>query len=158
MNSIFNEDFLEYISLLNKHSVRYILIGGLAVNVYGYRRSTGDMDLWIEPTEENHTRLTKVHQEYGMYMGEMEDLENFIDTLKFDVFQFGGGFIKIDIMTACKGLIFESALKQAKMINIEKVNVRIIHINDLIQAKLAAGRFKDLDDIENLNKLRDQNS
>ncbi|MBK9110004.1 MAG: hypothetical protein IPM92_16975 [Saprospiraceae bacterium] len=48
----------------------------MAVNVCGYRRSTGDMDLWIEPTEENHTRLTKVHQEYGMYMGEMEDLEN----------------------------------------------------------------------------------
>jgi len=57
MPDIFNQDFLEYIELLNKHNVEYVLVGGIAVNIYGYRRSTGDMDLFVNPTKENHLKL-----------------------------------------------------------------------------------------------------
>jgi hypothetical protein len=153
MNSIFNEDFLEYLSLLNKHEVEYILVGGLAVNLYGYRRATGDMDLWISPTKENHLKLTHVHYDYNMPMGDMEYLNNFLDTETYDVFQFGGGYFHIDVMTKCKGLTFEDTYKQSTWVDVENTPVRLVHINHLIQAKKASGRFKDLDDIENLGKV-----
>lgn len=47
MASLFDKDHQEFIKLLNKHEVDYLLIGGVAVNLYGYSRSTGDMDIWI---------------------------------------------------------------------------------------------------------------
>ncbi len=84
-NNIFNPDFTDYIELLNKHQVEYMLVGGMAVNVHGYRRSTGDMDLFVNPTEANHIKLKMVHFEFGMFMGEMELLSNFLDTKKYDV-------------------------------------------------------------------------
>jgi len=52
MADIFNNDFLEYIDLLNKHNVEYLLVGGMAVNLHGYRRATGDMDIFVNPTKE----------------------------------------------------------------------------------------------------------
>ena len=43
--NIFEQVFIDFIRLLNKHEVEYILIGGMAVNVYGYNRPTGDDDI-----------------------------------------------------------------------------------------------------------------
>ena len=57
----------------------------MAVNIHGYRRSTGDMDLFVNSNEVNHKKLKKVHLEFGMHMGEMEFLENFVNTDKYDV-------------------------------------------------------------------------
>lgn len=54
MSHIFNEDFKDFLSMLNKHSVRYILVGGFAVILHGYSRTTGDMDIWVERTKDNY--------------------------------------------------------------------------------------------------------
>jgi len=48
---------LEFLRLLNSHEVEYLLVGGYAVGIYGYPRSTGDMDVWVGRTPENATRL-----------------------------------------------------------------------------------------------------
>ncbi len=96
MSDIFNKDFLEYIQLLNNHEVEYILLGGMAVNLHGYRRASGDMDIFVNPTKENHKKLFEVHREFGMFMGEMESLSNFLDTKKYDVYTFGVSPIQID--------------------------------------------------------------
>lgn len=47
MGNIFNEDFRDFIDACNKRDVRYILVGGIAVVLYGYMRTTGDMDIWV---------------------------------------------------------------------------------------------------------------
>jgi hypothetical protein len=39
-------DLLEFLRLLNSHEVEYLLVGGYAVIIYGYPRTTGDMDVW----------------------------------------------------------------------------------------------------------------
>lgn len=57
MGNIFNPDFLEYLDLLNQFEVEYVLVGGMAVNLHGYQRSTGDMDLFVSPTTQNHNKL-----------------------------------------------------------------------------------------------------
>jgi hypothetical protein len=55
-------------------------------------------------------------------------------------------------MTAVKGLYFEETFRQAQFYNEDGLQIRFIHLNHLLQAKKAAGRFRDLDDIEQLNK------
>ena len=154
MADLFNQDFLEYIQLLNKHKVEYVLLGGMAVNIYGYRRSTGDMDLFVNPTEANHKRLKKVHSEFGMLMGEMEKLENFTNTTKYDVYTFGVSPIQIDVMTACKGITFGEAYSQSQEYQVNKISIKVISFDTLLKSKNATNRTRDLADIEELKKIR----
>jgi len=153
--NIFNLDFQEYIHLFIKYEVEYMLVGGMAVNIHGYRRSTGDMDLFVNPTKENHYKLRKVHSDFGMHMGQMGDLNSFLDTSKYDVFTFGVSPVQIDIMTACKGIVFESAYKQIVTTQIEdNLEINVIQYRDLITAKKASNRIRDKADIEALEKIK----
>ena len=154
-NNIFNQDFVEYLKLMNKHNVEYMHVGGMAVNLHGYRRSTGVMDLFVNPTEDNHRKLRYVHAEFGMHMGEMESLSNFLDTDKYNVYTYGVSPIQIDIMTACKGLVFNEALKSVVMAEIESdFVVKVIQYDQLISAKKASGRIRDKADIQELKKVK----
>jgi hypothetical protein len=70
---------------------------------------------------------------------------------EFDVFSFGKPPYAIEIMTAVKGLDFKNTYQSSTIERIDNVtDVRIIHLNQLIEAKRAAGRNKDLNDLENL--------
>ena len=53
-------DFKEFLKLLNSNQVAYLVIGGYAINYYGFPRATGDLDIWIAIRAENARRLTKV--------------------------------------------------------------------------------------------------
>ena len=66
MANIFNEDFRDFIAAWNNNHVKYILVGGFAVILYGHSRVTGDMDIWIEPTEKNYIKLVDAFKEFGM--------------------------------------------------------------------------------------------
>ena len=66
-HNIFNVDFLDFLELLEKHKVEFLLVGGYAVILHGYIRSTGDMDLWIERTNDNYQKITKVYFESLSY-------------------------------------------------------------------------------------------
>ena len=59
MGNIFNSDFREFLTSLNKNDVRYVLVGGYSVILYGYSRTTGDMDLWVERTADNYKRIAQ---------------------------------------------------------------------------------------------------
>lgn len=146
MSSIFNEDFLDFLSCLEKNSVKYILVGGYSVVLHGYPRTTGDMDIWVQPTHENYVLLRAAFLCFGMPIMPLDDfLSN-----NNEVFTYGRPPQAIDIMTQCKGLLFDSAFINAKLVPLDKVNVRLIHLNDLITAKKSSGRYKDLDDLEHL--------
>ena len=71
---------------------------------------------------------------------------------EFDVWSIGVQPIKIEIMTAVKGLIFEEAYPKSRIYTEDGIAIRFLHLNHLIQAKRASGRFRDLDDIEQLTK------
>jgi hypothetical protein len=104
MANIFNEDFRDFISALNNSNVKYIHVGGFAVILHGHARVTGDMDVWIEPTEENYKHTVKAFTEFGMSLFDMTK-DNFLAVDKFDVVSFGRKPVSIDIMTKAKGLI-----------------------------------------------------
>ncbi len=79
--------------------------------------------------------------------------EKFLDTNQFGVFTFGRPPSSFVIRTKVKGLSFEAAFVHAQWHQIEAdLEIRVIHLNDLVLAKKAAGRPKDLDDLLNLHK------
>lgn len=150
---IFNEDFADFIRCLNKYHVEYMLVGGYAVILRGYSRSTGDMDIWVNKTELNFTQLQKAIAEFGLPLAAIPK-EKFFST-DYDVFSFGRPPYAIEIMTTLKGVDFIEAFEKATIQKVDDVEVIVIHLNQLIQAKKAAGRYKDLNDIENLESEGD---
>lgn len=145
---IFNEDFADFIRCLNKHYVEYMLVGGYAVILRGYSRSTGDMDIWVNRTESNFSQLQKSIAEFGLPLAAIPKEKFF--SIDYDVFSFGRPPYAIEVMTALKGVDFMDAFEKATILQVDNIDVRVIHLNQLIQAKKAAGRYKDLNDIENL--------
>lgn len=147
-----DDEIVQLWKALAKHNVRYIMVGGFAVNFHGFSRTTGDLDMWIEDSPENRESLAKAFSE----MFE-EDYSSF-KTLEFipgwSSFRFESGF-EIDIMTDLKGLgkeRFNSCFEIAPVSDILGVPVRFLHYNHLIQSKEAANRPRDQWDIEELRK------
>ena len=151
---VFDEDILSLWNCLHKNEVRYIMIGGFAINLHGYNRSTKDIDIWIEDTLENRKRLRKALKEQGS--GDYSSIETMDFIPGWTDFQLNMGF-KLDVMVSVKGLEkigFEECFKYAIVAEIENIPVRFLHYNHLIDCKKAAGRPQDLLDIEELEKIR----
>lgn len=146
--NIFNADFRDFIECFNKSKVEYILVGGYAVILRGYSRSTGDMDIWVNKTEDNFKKLQTALLHFGLPLAAVPSEQFFSE--KYDVFSFGNPPYAIEILTAMKGVSFKEALEHATIEKVEELEIRVIHLNHLIKAKKAAGRYKDLNDIENL--------
>jgi hypothetical protein len=146
--NIFNPDFTDFINCLNENHVEYILVGGYAVIIRGYSRSTGDMDIWVNKTKENFLRLQNALKDFGVPPEAVAEEQFFSD--EFDVFTIGRPPSAIEIMTAIKGVGFSEAFATSTLETFEEVVVRVIHLNQLVKAKRAAGRHKDLNDLENL--------
>jgi predicted nucleotidyltransferase len=151
VGNILNEVFEDFIIALNKHDVEYIVVGGYSVILHGYFRTTGDLDLWVNSTLENYKKLVEAFLEFGLPIFDMTE-ENFSSNPDFDVFSFGRPPVSIDILTKLKGLEFDASFTHASFIKVDGIDVRLIDYRDLIKAKKAAGRNKDLDDLENLEK------
>jgi hypothetical protein len=150
MNNIFNEDFQDFLKAFNKNAVKYVLVGGYSVIIHGYSRTTGDMDLLVEKSKENYLRIVEAFYDFGMSVFDMTE-DNFLAN-KLDVFTFGRDPVRIDILTDLKGLDFLTVYTNSEIHQLDEIPVRVIHYNHLIESKKAVGRYKDLDDIEQLEK------
>lgn len=62
---MFSQDFSEFVELLNNHNAEYLIVGGYAVGLHGHPRYTGDLDIWLNPTEENAIKILKCVNEFG---------------------------------------------------------------------------------------------
>lgn len=140
---------------LNKEEVNYMLIGGYAVIYYGYERVTGDMDIWLEPNNANKVKFIKALSHFGID----DDGLNQLDQLDFtipQVFYFGQKPKRIDFLTKVTGVKFEDAIKMVNTITLNELAIPIIHYNQLLASKTNTGRTKDLADIEELEKIKQQ--
>jgi hypothetical protein len=154
MKYIFNRDFIDFFNALNNARVRYLLVGGYAVVLHGYNRTTGDLDIWVEQTRENYQRLMKAFAEFKIPLTAIEE-SDFLGNTGMDVFTLGRPPVAIDIMTSVKGLDFHKAYALSGIFNTTGVQVRLLDLNSLIVAKAASGRHKDLDDIEHLTENKE---
>ncbi len=138
---------------LNNHNVRYLVVGGLAVNVYGVPRSTKDMDLFIDHKMQNCRRLLKAFKSIQLGTAYLTTAQKIFDnevTIFDDV-------IRIDVLTRVTGLEFDSAWRTQNELKIENVSIPFVSFDHLIQSKKAAGRKQDLEDVEFLTRIKNQN-
>lgn len=149
MGNIFNDDFRDFLNALNTQEVRYVLVGGFSVILHGYSRTTGDMDIWVERTKGNYQKLKQAFLQFGMPVFDMTE-DNFLSHPNWDVFTFGIPPVAIDVMVKVKGLDFEQCYQKSVVFEDEGLKIRTIHKDNLIEAKKASGRSKDLDDLENI--------
>ncbi len=150
MGNIFNDDFRDFIKVLNDTDVDYVLVGGYAVILHGYRRTTGDLDIWVNTTKENYLKLRKALLNFGLPTTDLSE-QNFLDNDAIEIFTYGIAPVSIDIMKKVKGLNFEEVFSSSQLFIDQDLTVRFISYQQLVKAKKAAGRYKDLDDLEKLS-------
>lgn len=135
--------------LLNSKQVEYLVIGGWAVGFYGYPRATGDMDIWVSRSLQNASKLIESLKEFGF---DVPNLSSAFFTMENQVTRLGLPPLRIKILTTISGVSFEKCFSNRQTIIMNDVMINIIGLEDLKKNKLAAKRFKDLDDFEKLNQ------
>ncbi len=147
----FARDFSEFIDLLNKFKVDYLVVGGYALGFHGRPRYTGDLDIWIAISERNAAKMIKVIESFGFASLGLEK-EDFLQ--KGYVTQIGYPPLRIDILNDIDGVVFNEAYKNKQVIDVENIEVNYIGYNDLILNKEASGSNKDIADIKYLKKVK----
>jgi len=146
-----NQDFKEFIELLNTHNVEYLVVGAYAVAIYGHPRYTGDIDFWIQTSSENADRLMLVIKDFGFQSLGLTK-EDFMN--KDCVLQLGYEPNRIDILTSLSGINFDDAYPLRNIITTDQISIQYIDLKSLINNKQATGRAKDISDIEYLTKKK----
>jgi predicted nucleotidyltransferase len=151
--NIFLQEHQEILNHLLDCDVDFLLIGGYAVIYHGYKRTTGDMDLWLRPTNANRDKVIQALQGAGFEANEMEDLAG-MDFSKHLAFSIGEEPQKIDFINYINQVTFEEANKNRLVFDFEGLKIPVININELILSKLNTGRKKDEADVEELQRIK----
>jgi len=136
-------------SSLQKHNVKYIVIGGIASVLYGVPRATFDLDILIEATKENAQNLLDALVEARLGTASLISSQ---DLLKHEITVFKDR-VRIDVQTSTPGIDFENAWKNRETIEYQGQKFFIISKEDLIASKRAAGRDVDLEDVRLLESV-----
>lgn len=140
-------DFKDLLRLLNENGVDYLVIGGYAVGFHGYPRATIDLDLWVSRTRENASRIVTALKTFGFDLPGLEP-GLFLDERK--VIRLGNPPLRVEIMTTISGGEFSRCFARRVVAELDGCPVGIISLEDLKTNKKAAGRLKDLADLEEL--------
>ena len=152
---LLHPEFVQFLSCAAKNNLRYLLIGGYAVNFYGYNRNTNDLDVWIAPTNENRAAFINTLLCMNYSASELTHLynEDFTKPFKGDI---GAADADIDVLTFVHTAIsFDEAEKDKVFFDAgEGVTMYFVPYEFLKDMKLRSGRDKDLWDIARLEELR----
>jgi hypothetical protein len=142
-------DFKELLELFNAHSVEYLIVGAYALAIHGAPRTTGDLDLWVNPTPENARRILRALEEFGI--GGLD-----LSTADFvnpeHVVQLGVQPVRVDLVTAIDGVRWEEAWQGKLTGEYGSVPTHYLGRREFVANKRAAGRLKDLADLERLDE------
>jgi predicted nucleotidyltransferase len=145
------QDFEDFIKLLNKHQVDYMVVGGYALAFHGKPRHTGDLDIWINTTEDNAEKLIHTIKEFGL---------SSLGLTKSDfmqegyVTQIGYPPLRIDILNSIDGVQFETAFLNKLLVDVNGIEIKYIGLRDFIDNKNASGRSQDIADVKEIKKLK----
>ena len=142
-------DFRDLLALFTKHNVEYAIVGGYALAFHGAPRYTGDLDLLIEAEVTNADRVVAALEEFGFDgLGiETSDLKK-----PDQIIQLGYPPVRVDILTSVSGLSWKEVLAGRVKGKYGDVSVNFIGREQFLKNKRAAGRKKDLADIEALGE------
>jgi len=144
-------DFIDFVKLCNKYQVEYLVIGGYAVSIHGYPRTTKDFDICIKISEENAMKMVDVINDFGFASLKLK-MEDFLK--KDFITQLGHEPVRIDILNDLDGVPFVQAWKNKKIMVFEGATINFIGYADLLKVKEKAGRPQDIADI---SKLKSRN-
>jgi hypothetical protein len=139
------KDYEEFLELLNKHNVRYCVVGAFALAFHARPRYTKDMDILIEPTPDNANKLLSALDEFGFGSLNLavEDFSN-----RGNIIQLGYEPVSIDILTLIKGLKFADIWESRIQGPYGKQTVNFIDRQNLMRSKKVSNRAQDKADLE----------
>ena len=140
-------DFKEFLRLLNAKRVEYLVVGGYAVAFHGFPRPTGDLDVWISIHPDNVDKVVQVLREFG-FGG--DDVSPALFARPKAIIRMGIPPVRIDIQTHISGVDFHECYENRIRGDFSGEPANLINLDHLRQNKRAAGRHKDLNDLENL--------
>jgi hypothetical protein len=146
-----NDDFRDLLAALDQAGARYLVVGAHALAVHGVPRSTGDIDIWVQPETVNAERTIQALARFGAPLAAMgvtvEDLAR-----PGIVYQIGLPPRRIDILTEISGVQFDDAWSSRVVQPIAGLSVPFLGRDQLLRNKRAAGRPKDLLDVAQLER------
>lgn len=152
-----DEEMLLLLKTFEANQVQYLIVGGFAVNRYGYRRTTGDIDIYLKDTPGNRSGLIKALAEMGY--GQLDMLMDVPIIAGYCEIMMDNGMYA-DLMTNIPGLDNEAFDDYYQMATVDQMDgyvVRFLHYNHLLQNKEATGRAKDILDVAELKKINKDN-
>ena len=144
-----NPEFNELLSALCAAEVRFLVVGAYALALHGHPRSTGDLDIWVEPTLQNATRVMQALRRFGAPLGQVQEADFARPGL---VYQIGVRPLRIDVLTELTGLGFEEAWQDRMIHHLGPVQAPFLGKGSFIKNKRATGRPQDLVDADRLEK------
>lgn len=150
---IFHPTHQRFLEAFVKENVTFLLIGGYAVNYHGYVRATGDMDVWLQPDNENKTRTLKALRSVGIDPTDLKRVDETFDFENIVVFHFGQPPERIDFLTKVQGVNFDEAYSRREALDFKGMKINFLHLNDLIVSKMLANRPQDRADVDMLQKI-----
>jgi len=147
------QDYEEFIAALNKHGVRYLIIGAHAVAFHARPRATKDLDILVDPTPANARRIQKALRDFFGGVDTGYTMEELIDPRC--IIQLGVAPIRIDLMPDVLGCPdFSAAWKKRITSRFGNIKAHYPGLDDLITMKEASRRPQDLADIRPLKRAR----
>jgi hypothetical protein len=143
----FPRDFKEFLRLLHDHEVEYLLVGGFAVALHGYARTTADIDVWVSRRRDNAERLVDCLREFGF---DLPELTPEVFEAPDRIIRMGEAPLRIEVLTDIDGVEFDGCQQRAVLHEIDGESIRVISLADLKINKRASGRPKDLADLDHL--------
>jgi hypothetical protein len=142
----------EMLLALLSNNVEFMLVGGYAVVYHGYVRTTGDMDIWLKPSNENRNRLVDLLKNLNFDPEGVNRIAA-LDFTEVVAFHIGHEPEKIDFLTKIQGVDFEAAYQRKQILNLKNLQVPVLHLNDLIANKIMTNRSKDVADVDYLKRV-----
>jgi hypothetical protein len=144
------QEYRDLLSAFNAHGVKYLIVGGYAVSFHAQPRATKDIDLLIQASPANATAVYAALAEFGAPLLDIR-AEDLADPANF--FMFGKEPLGVDILPEIPGVDFNTAWERRVESVVDKqsgLTAFFISKQDLISAKVAAGRARDLADVEEI--------
>jgi len=148
-----NSDFSDMLEALIKEGAEFVVVGAYAMAVHGVPRATGDIDIYVRPSSGNAQRVLRALVRFGApieaHRIEIADFER-----PDSVYQLGLPPRRIDLLTGIDGLTFDEAWASRAVVSVGGYAVPFLGRDALVVNKRAAGRPKDLLDVEALERAR----
>jgi hypothetical protein len=143
-----NQDFVDLLRAFNAADVRFLVVGAYALAFHGRPRGTGALDVWVDATPENASRVVHALAAFGAPLAGISEADFAREGVTY---QMGLPPGRIDVLTQLTGLTFEDVWPGRERGSVDDVEVNFIGREAFIRNKRATGRPKDLGDIDGMD-------